>query len=104
MKTILVIYTNKKLTKSSEIGKNKRYAFNTEADLKEGDMFESNDYSTKLQVVKVLDKSYIYYNASTGELSDMFTSASQWLIRTVVIREDVSDVVYASLVKEQSDD
>jgi hypothetical protein len=35
MKTVLVVYSNRKMT-AKEIGYTKRYAFNTDADVKEG--------------------------------------------------------------------
>jgi hypothetical protein len=103
MKTILVVYTNKLLSKS-EIAKAKKYSFNTSTELKEGDMFSSPSYFTYLQVVKVLDKDFKYYNASTGELSDTFNSTAQWEIRTLVIREDEEEVIYGSLIKQNSID
>jgi len=97
MKTILVVYTDKFLSKT-EIAKTKKYSFNTSAELKEGDMFSSPSYATKMQVVKILQNSYKYYNASTGELSDTFNSTSQWEIRTLVIREEEEEVIYGTLL------
>jgi len=97
MKTILVVYTDKFLSKA-EIAKTKKYSFNSTTELKEGDMFSSPSYATKMQVVKVLDKNYKYYNASTGELSDTFNSTSQWEIRTLVIREEDDEVIYGTLL------
>lgn len=103
MKTILVVYTNKLLSKS-EIARAKKYSFNTSADLKEGDMFSSPSYDTNMQVVKVLDNAYKYYNASTGELSDTFNSTAQWEIRTLVIREDEEEVIYGNIIKQNAID
>lgn len=100
MKTILVVYTNKLLSKL-EIAKTKKYSFNTSADLKEGDMFNSPSYDTKMQVVKILEYSYKYYNTSTGELSDIFNSTSQWEIRTLVIREEDEEIIYGHLIKQE---
>ena len=40
-KTIIIVYTNRKL-KKAEIGKAKKYAFNSSFDLKEEDMQEKN--------------------------------------------------------------
>jgi hypothetical protein len=99
MKTILVVYTNKLLSKS-EIAKVKKYSFNTSTDLKEGDMFSSPSYDTNMQVVKVLDKDFKYYNANTGELSDTFNSTAQWEIKILVIREEEDEVTYGNLIKK----
>ena len=99
MRTILVVYTDNLLSKN-EIAKAKKYSFNTESNLKEGDMVKSSTYSTAMQVVKVLDKSYKFYNSSTGEMSDEFNSTAQWEIKTLVIREDNADVVYGSVIKK----
>lgn len=100
MKTVIVIYTNKKLTNPVEVGAAKKYSFNTEAGLIEGDMIKSPTYTTPMQVVKVLDKAHTYYNAQTGEMSDTYTSTNQWLIRTLVIGTTDKDTVYASLLPE----
>jgi hypothetical protein len=81
-KTILVIYTDVKV---NDLVYNKRYAFNTESDVKEGDMLNSPNYSTKMQVVKVLDKSFKYFNKVTGELSDDYTNSNQFETRDLVI-------------------
>ena len=42
MKTIFVIYTNKKLDENNQI---KRYCFNIKDDIKLNDMIKSNNYS-----------------------------------------------------------
>lgn len=81
MKTILVIYTHEKLNKK-ESQTLKKYAFNTTEKLAVGDMFESEDYVTPMQVVKVMDKTYRYYNTYTGELSNKkIASTKQFEIR-----------------------
>jgi len=98
MKAIIVIYTNRKITSIKDMGAMKRYTFNTEADLKEGDMVKSPTYLTPLQVVKVLDRPFKYYNQTTGELSDIYTSTNQWVIRTLVIAPEPTDIVYGSLM------
>ena len=46
-KTIIIVYTNRKL-KKAEIGKAKKYAFNSSFDLKEGDMINSPSYETNM--------------------------------------------------------
>lgn len=98
MKTIIIVYTNTKLTEK-EIGNIKKYCFNTEADLKEGDILKSPDYSTGIQVVKVLDKPYVYYNQTTGDLSNDFISTQQWKLKTLVLGDKDGMTVHATLVK-----
>lgn len=85
MKTILVVYTNVKRTTDQYKGM-KKYSFNTEADVQIGEMLETSAYDTKLQVVKILDKSFKYYNAVTGEMSDEFNNSLQWEIQTLDIQ------------------
>jgi len=102
MKTILVIYTNVLLTSKKEIGTKKKYAFNVDLDtVEEGDLLDSPEYSTKMQVVRVLDSKYKYYNSSTGKLSNSFNSTSQWDIRTMIVREETDEqIVYATKIKK----
>ena len=106
MKTILVVYSNRgnKLT-SKEIAGMKRYSFNTEADVKEGDIINSPNYpSSPLTVVKVLETAYKHYNSINGELSNEFKSTAQWDIKTLIIREaDAPDVVYGTIVEQKTD-
>lgn len=99
MKTIIVAYSDKKELKESEIRGMKKYSFNTDSDIKVGDILDSKEYDTNMVVAKVLDKSYKYYNSKTGELSDEFTSTAQWEIRTLVVREDEETIVYASKIE-----
>lgn len=56
MKTILVVYTNVKLT-NKEIADNKltKYAFRTSEDVEVGDLIESKDYNKSMQVTDVID-------------------------------------------------
>lgn len=99
MKTVLVVFTKKKLELDSEISRLKRYSYNTEADLKEGDLVSSKSYDSYLQVVKVFDNAYLYYNSATGELSNEFNSANQWKIKTLVINQVNDDnIIYGRLV------
>ena len=64
-------------------------------------MINSPSYETNMQVVKVLDKSHKYYNASTGELSDAYSATSQWEIRDLIIREETEEeVIYGTLIKD----
>lgn len=98
MKTVIVVYSNKVLTKT-QISRAKKYSFNTPSEVEIGDLIDSPNYDTKMLVVKVLDRNYKYFNSSTGELSDNYNSTSQWEIRTLVIREEEEEVIYGSLVK-----
>lgn len=101
MKTVLVIYTSRKIT-GKEIDSFKRYAFNTEADISVGDMIESEDYGNKMQVVKILNNSYKYYNKNTGELSDEFTSSMQYDIKELKLEtEKEENVVYFKVTDKQ---
>jgi hypothetical protein len=97
MKTILVVYSNKAVSKS-DISRMKKYSFNTSSELKEGDIIETKEYETNLVVVKILDRAYIYYNGSTGELSDTFNSTSQWTIRTLEIRDEEEEIIYGKKI------
>ena len=101
MKTILVIYSNNKVTSKKELRTIKQYAFNTTSEISTGDMLSSKEYSSNMQVTHVLDKSYKYYNSTTGELSDIFTSTAQREIAFLEIRNDESDVIYATKINEE---
>lgn len=95
MKTILVVYTNVKLTKK-ETQTLKRYAFNVSQRVVVGDMFTGDDYSTDMQVVEVMKTCYKYVNTHTGNLSNKRTgSTKQFEIRNLHIQApyDVNAVV-----------
>lgn len=98
MKTIFVVFSNTKLSKE-QIRRTKKYSFNTKSDVKEGDIIQTSKYDTNLQVVNVLDKSYKYYNASTGELNDVLTSSSQHEIVQLELRNDDNEIVYGKIVE-----
>lgn len=100
MKTIIVIYTNKKLVRKADIAGMKKYAFKTASELKEGDMISSSAYNANLQVVNTLNEEFTYYNSETGELSNNYTSTKQWFVKELIIREDNEDAVYGSIIKE----
>lgn len=101
MKTILVIYSNNKITSKKELRTIKQYAFNTTSEISIGDMLSSREYSSNMQVTNILDKSYKYYNSATGELSDVLTSTAQREIAFLEIRNDESDVIYATKINEE---
>lgn len=71
MKTILVVYTNVKLT-NKEIADNKltKYAFRTSEDVEVGDLIESKDYSKSMQVTDVIDADYKFYSEILKDLDD----------------------------------
>lgn len=97
MKTIFVIYTNKKLT-DKEIGYTKRYCFNTKDDVKVGDMIKSPNYDTAMQVVQVLEEAFSHFNHATGDLSNSLTNTKQFLIRELCIREEDTSVIYGKIL------
>lgn len=96
MKTILVVYTNTALTiKQVSDSKLQKYVFRTEEDLKVGDIIESKAYTSKMQVVDVIDSDYKYYNAATGELRNDINSTKCYPIKKIVLREDDELTIYA---------
>lgn len=97
MKTILVVYTNLKLT-NKEIADNKliKYAFRTSEDVEVGDLIESKDYSKSMQVVDVIDTDYKFYNAQTGELRKEINSTKMYPIKTIVFKEEDELTVFAA--------
>lgn len=100
-KTILVAFSNVKLKTAKEIRATKLYSFNTDSAVKVGDVITSSSYGTKIQVVKVLDTAFKYYNGTTGELSDTFTSTNQREIAILELRDNEADVVYGSIIPEE---
>lgn len=101
MKTVLLVYTNEKLTVNQiNNSKLKKYAFKTESDVKEGDMLKSSTYSSSMIVTDVIDTEYKYYNAQNGELSNEIKSTMCYPIKTLELREENTDVVYAQKVED----
>lgn len=100
MKTIFVIYTNEK---KANAGYEKRYAFNTESEVKEGEMIKSDNYKTNVQVVKVLDRSYKYFDRNSGELSDELKSTNQYEIREIKVVDPVKngDIILFERIPEE---
>ena len=97
-KTILVVYTNCKSLNKSEIGRTKKYSFNTTENIRVGDKINSPQYDTEMLVVKILPRAYKYYNSSTGKMSNTFNSTLQWEIRPLVLRDVDETTVYGSLI------
>lgn len=102
MKTFFVVYVNKPMTvDDANVGRKDKYSFNTEADIKVGDLLESDKYSTPMLVTDILDKAYKYVNVQTGDLSDEPTSTKCYPIRTMVISASKDkNTVYANHVGE----
>ncbi len=90
LKTILVVYTDT-LLEEDDIKKKKKYAFNTTSKVKKGDGITTEAYDAKLQVVKVFKNSFMYYDASTGELFNELTYSGQWRIKEISVKTNSSD-------------
>lgn len=87
MKTILVAFTKKKIDDLETLNNSKGYSFNTDADVKPGDIIVTDNYSTYLQVINVLPNCYKYYNYKTGELFEESTSGSNGEIKVLVLNK-----------------
>ena len=98
MKTIIVIYTNNRINSTKEINSKPKYSFNTEADLKVGDIIKSSQYSSNMQVVAILDKCFNYVNCKTGDLSMECNSTNCFAIRELVIQDEEENKIYGTLV------
>ena len=98
MKTIIVIYTNNRINSTKEINSKPKYSFNTNSDLKVGDIIKSSQYSSNMQVVSVLDKCYRYVNCKTGDLSMECNSTNCFVIRELVIQDKEENRIYGTLV------
>ncbi len=84
MKTIFVVYTPLPLSKKEAFSL-KRYSFNTKSKVKVGDYFISPDYSTPMQVVEVLSRSFKYVDFASGELSNTLTNTNQRPMKEIVV-------------------
>lgn len=96
----LITHINENLLTAGEIENVKFYSFNTESNLKVGDIVSLENYPTDMQVVEVFESSFKYYNTNTGTFSNEFTSANDREIATLVIKENTIGVIYGTLVKE----
>ena len=87
MKTILVQFRNyNKVT----------YCYKTKDEtIKVGDILKSKDYENSFVVKSIINKEYSYVNTNTGELTDSPTSVYCVPIKTLVLRQDDEDTVYA---------
>lgn len=100
MKTIIVIYTNAVLP-ATLVSNQKKYCFTTSDNIEVGDLLRSPSYTTCLQVVKVVDKAYKYYNEIDGKMSNSYNSTRQWKIKELIMRDTNPEVVYASKVNKK---
>jgi hypothetical protein len=94
MKTVIVIYSNQFVADNSAINKMKHYAFKTHEELKVNDVIKSSIYDTNIQVIKVLEEDFEFYNMSTSELSNTYTSTAQRQIRELRLDNKEQDIVY----------
>lgn len=65
MKTVSVVYTKVKLADTSNL---KKYTFNTESEVKEGDLCKVDGYRSNLQVVNVYNKLFNFYDPVDSSL------------------------------------
>lgn len=101
MKTILVVYTDQKLSvEQINSRKMQKYCFRIENEVEVGDVLKSKNYNTNMVVTDVVDKDYKYYNAQTGEMTNSINSTKCYPIKTMVLREEDESVVYASKVNK----
>ena len=102
MKTIIVVYTDRKLS-MTEANARKSYAFRTEEDLKVGDMVKSKSYGDAMQVIRVLDEGYQFYNKMTGELSNTYVSTMQYSTKVLKLEtEEDEDTVYFKKIEKEA--
>ena len=101
MKTILVVYTNEKLT-VEQINNRKlqKYCFRTDSEVAVGDVLKSNNYNSNMIVTDVVDADYKFYNAQTGEMRNEINSTKCYPIKTMVLRDEDETVVYAKKVTQ----
>ena len=103
MKTILVVYTNEKLTVNKiNNSKLRKYAFRIEDNVEEGDILKSSIYSSNMIVTDVIDNDFKYFNSQSGELSNEIKSTMCYPIKTIELREENTNVVYAQKIEDNS--
>ena len=99
MKTILVVYTDQKLS-VEQINNRKiqKYCFRTENEVEVGDVLESKSYTSNMVVTDIVDADFKYYNAQSGEMTNTINSTKCYPIKTLVLREEDENVIYAAKV------
>jgi hypothetical protein len=99
MKTILVVYTNQKLpVEQINNCKMQKYCFRTENEVEVGDVLKSKSYTSNMIVTDVVDADFKYYNAQSGEMTNTINSTKCYPIKTLVLREEDENVIYAAKV------
>lgn len=101
MKTIVIIFSNseKSFSKHYDV---KRYVYKTREDIKEGDVLTSQDYKNSfLHVEKVVEGDFKYFNRATGDLTNDYNSTNLFEIKELREREEESNIVYFSKIKNQ---
>jgi hypothetical protein len=94
MKTILAIFTNVIVTDSTELAKAKKYSYNTESDIKVGDMIKSQNYTKPVQIVEILEDTFEWYNPKTGSMSNERESEDFFNIRQLELCEEEDLTIY----------
>lgn len=104
-KTILVVFmsdANNEVT----VKKKKKYSFNTDADLKVGDILYVPNYGKNVFVSMIADKAFKYYNISTGELTNEINSSNIFPIRTLSITDfpqESEEFVQAKVINRETE-
>lgn len=100
MKTILVVFSNDAMTiEQINSRKMQKYCFRTESEINVGSVLKSNNYEKKMIVTDVINADYKYYNSLTGKLSNEITSTKCYPIKTLELREESENVVYAKKIE-----
>lgn len=99
MKTILVVYTDQKLSvEQINNRKMQKYCFRTESEVEVGDVLKSKSYSTNMIVTDVVNPDYKYYNTQSGEMTNTINSTKCYPIKTLGLREEDESVIYATKI------
>lgn len=90
MKTILVTYPNTKKTKSGKLKKVKyptQYAYRVakQSKLKPGCIISAPNKKTKLEVTRVIDKEFKFFNNITGDLTQECNNSNSFEIMKLPI-------------------
>lgn len=93
MKTIFVVF-NSSSVEEANTKKLTKYAFNTEEDVKVGDIISSRSYQGTMLVTDILDSYYQYYNSKTGNLTYAINSTFCYPIKELVLSTENTEKVY----------
>ena len=67
MKTIKGIYTQQRIADDDFARNEQQYTFNTEENIKVGDMIQTNEYRNKIQVTEILSEVFVFLNTKTWQ-------------------------------------